>query len=353
MSSNKKLKHLLWWGRFDPDYSRNRIIRKLLHESGYKITDFRPRISPLGSIEFLLSRLRKPDAVWVPTFRQRDFHPARRYADKQGIPVIFDPLISGWDKAIYERKKFQDTDRRAIKLLKWEQSMFSRADLVIADTTLHAQFFIETLNASPENIHIIPVGAEESLFSKQPYKPAKQTEVLFFGSFIQLQGPEVIVNAARLAPELQWTMLGNGPLLKTCRQLSSDLDNISFEDWLPYGELATRIGKADILLGIFGQSPKAGRVIPNKVYQALACGRPLVTRHSDSYPAILRDNSESGIIFIPPGDPPALAAAVRMIVNSKVTFSQRCNQARLTYEGYFSEKFVKKALHTALASLRL
>lgn len=353
MGSNRTLKHILWWGRFDPDYSRNRIIRKLLIESGYNITDFRPRISPLGSIEFFLSRLRKPDAVWVPTFRQRDFHPACRYADKQRIPIIFDPLISGWDKAIYERKKFQETDRRAIKLLKWEQSMFSRADLVIADTSLHAQFFRETLNASPENIHVIPVGAEEPLFSWQPYKPSQLTEVLFFGSFIQLQGPEVIVKAARLAPELHWTMLGSGPLLRTCQQLSSDMDNISFEEWLPYDQLPGRIGKADVLLGIFGQSPKSGRVIPNKVYQALACGRPLVTRHSDSYPTILKNNSESGITFVPPGDPSALAAGVRTLVNSETTVSQRCYQARSTYESYFSKKFVKKALHTALASLQL
>ncbi len=352
MNPGKSPNHLLWWGRFDPDYSRNRIIRKILHESGYKITDFRPRISPLGGIESLLARLKKPDAVWVPAFRQRDFHPARRYADKNRIPLIYDPLISGWDKAIYERKKFPETDRRAIRLLRWEQSMFSRADLVIADTALHAQFFIETLNAFPENIHVIPVGAEEPLFSEQPYEASQPTEVLFFGSFIHLQGPEVIIKAAKLVPELKWTMLGNGPLLESCRNLAEGMDNIRFEDWLPYPDLPGRIGKADILLGIFGQSPKAGRVIPNKVYQSLACGRPLITRQSGAYPASITDNSDNGITFIPPGDAPALAAAVRAMVGSEVPLSLRCHQARQIYERCFSEEMVKKALHAALESLQ-
>ena len=231
--------------------------------------------------------------------------------------------------------------------------MFSRADLVIADTTLHAQFFIEILNASAEKTHVIPVGAEEPLFSEQPYDSSQRTEVLFFGSFIHLQGPDVIIKAARLVPELQWIMLGNGPLLESCRNLARGMDNISFEHWLPYSELPGRIGTADILLGIFGQSPKAGRVIPNKVYQALACGRPVITRHSDAYPASIRDNSDNGITFIPPGDAPALAAAVRAMVGPGVPLSLRCHRARQIYECCFSEEMLKKALHDALGSLQL
>ncbi len=351
MTPDNSPNHLLWWGRFDPDYSRNRIIRKLLQEAGYKITDFRPRISPLGRMEFLLARVKKPNAIWIPAFRQRDFHPACKYAEKHNIPIIFDPLISSWDKVVFERKKFLETDRRSRRILRWEQSMFSRADVVIADTASHAQFFIETLSASPEKTHVIPVGAEEPLFCKQPFDRPGPTEVLFFGSFIHLQAPEVIVEAARLVPELRWTMLGDGPLLETCRTSSSALDNIRFEKWLPYKQLPGRIGKADILLGIFGSSPKAGRVIPNKVYQALACGRPLVTRDSDAYPDKIKDNWGHGIYFIPPDDPEALAATVRSLVKSDMVFSLRCEHARLTYERYFSEKFIKQSLYTALASL--
>ena len=348
-----KSKTLLWWGRFDPHYSRNRIIRNLLYQSGYTITDFRPKLSPLGGIEFLFRGIRKPDAVWVPAFRQRDFHSALRYARKMGVPLIFDPLISAWDKAVYERQKFVTTDRRALKLLEYEQFMFSRADLLLADTTPHARFFIEALKASPEAVKVVPVGAEESLFSAQPPAHARQTEVLFYGSFINLQGPEVIVAAAALVPELQWTLIGSGPLLDTCRHQGSALDNLRFEKWLAYEALAARIGSASILLGIFGSSPKAGRVIPNKVYQALACGRPVITRSSAAYPAELTADPHCGVTFIPPGNPQALAEAVEMLAASPVSFAKRCSQAKDTYERCFSEKEVQKALLRALCSLHL
>ena len=269
------------------------------------------------------------------------------------MPLIFDPLISGWDKAVYERRKFLKTDRRALKLLKREQFMFSRADLLLADTTPHARFFIETLEGSPDTVHVVPVGAEEVLFPQQPHSNARQTEVLFYGSFINLQGPEVIAEAAALVPELQWTMVGNGPLLDTCRHLGRDLDNLRFEEWLAYEALAARIGEAAILLGIFGSSPKAGRVIPNKVYQTLACGRPVITRWSDAYPEELMDNPNCGITFVPPGDPQALAEAVQKLAKPGVSFSNHCSQARDTYERHFSEKLVKRALLAALSSRHL
>ncbi len=353
MHPEQKSKTLLWWGRFDPEYSRNRIIRNILRESGYTVTDFRPRISPLGGIEFLFAGISKPDAVWVPAFRQRDFRSALSYARRQGVPLIFDPLISGWDKAVYERQKFLKNDRRALKLLEREQFMFSQADMLLADTSPHGRFFIETLDASAETVHVVPVGAEEVLFPQQPHTNAQHTEVLFYGSFISLQGPEVIVEAAALVPELQWTMVGNGPLLDTCRLLGRELDNLRFEKWLAYEALAERIGRASILLGIFGSSPKAGRVIPNKVYQSLAVGRPVITRCSDAYPAGLMDNPNCGITSIPPGDPQALAEAVQRLADPRVSFSKRCSQARDSYERYFSEKQVQRALLSALSSIQL
>jgi glycosyltransferase involved in cell wall biosynthesis len=163
----KPSKQILWWGRFDPDYSRNRILRSLLIECGFDLQDFIPRSSFFGTIEAAFSRITKPAAVWVPSFRQRDYFAARRFSDKHGIPLVFDPLISAWDKAVFETKKFEETSRKSTRLLSWERSLFSGADLVIADTSPHARFFIEKLSAPGKRTYVIPVGAEESLFKQQ------------------------------------------------------------------------------------------------------------------------------------------------------------------------------------------
>lgn len=357
MKDNRKPKNILWWGRFDPDYSRNRILRNLLAECGYHLSDFIPRSSYSGSIEAFFSLPGKtgyPSAVWVPAFRQRDFAAARRFADKHSIPLIFDPLISSWDKAVFERKKYPETSRKAKRLLTWERSLFSCADLVIADTPLHADFFVKTLRAAKESVAVIPVGAEESIFKQQPVEAAQKNdlpEILFYGSFIELQAPEVIIEAAITVPGARWTLLGSGPLRRICEQKSSGHEHIRFEDWIPYHELPGRIGKADILLGIFGASSKSGRVIPNKVFQALACGRPLITRESDAYPQeMCRD---SGVTLIPAAAPDALAAAVSNALSNRDRFDEWGRQAHKIHRTWFSEARIKQDLIGALKKIEI
>ncbi|SHH43230.1 glycosyltransferase [Desulfofustis glycolicus] len=354
MKQPQAQKTILWWGRFDADYSRNRILRGLLRNCGHQIVDFQPHSSLTGTIESILAGLPPVDALWVPTFRQSDLRSARRFADRRSIPLIFDPLISAWDKAVFERQKFSADSRRGRRLLVWERSLFAAADLVLADTAPHRCFFVETLGAQPEKTFVVPVGAEEALFPAQPlHEPHQPPELLFFGSFIGLQGPEVIVDAAARLPEARWTLLGDGPLGPSCRHQAGTLSQVRFEPWLPYDRLARRIGEADILLGIFGASPKAGRVIPNKVYQALACGRPLITRCSNAYPEELAGDPESGICFVPPADGSALAAAAAALLAERHKLAKRGLLARRSYERFFAGGSVKQALLTALAAIDL
>jgi len=227
-------------------------------------------------------------------------------------------------------------------------------DLLLADTAVHAEFFVEELGAHAEFTRVVQVGAEEELFFPQGHPPqGTAPEVLFYGSYIHLQGPEVIIAAALTLPEVRWTFLGDGPLRKQCQIRGEGQDNIRFEEWLPYVKLPQRISQASILLGVFGSSKKAGRVIPNKVFQALACGRTVVTRKSEAYPLSLLTAPECGITFVPPGDPAALADAVRGLVARPDLFALKGQQARVTYEAWFGIGGIKQALADSLELIGL
>ena len=78
-----------------------------------------------------------------------------------------------------------------------------------------------------------------------------------------------------------------------------------------YEQLPDELHRAGCALGIFGTSDKARRVIPNKVFQALACGAPLVTADTPAARELLGDDESA--LLVPPGDADALAHALRRL----------------------------------------
>jgi glycosyltransferase involved in cell wall biosynthesis len=86
------------------------------------------------------------------------------------------------------------------------------------------------------------------------------------------------------------------------------LPHLRWIPWVPYAELAGHIHAADVCLGIFGASPKAADVIPNKVFQIVSCGKPLITRDGPAIRELLAPGR--GVYLVPPADPEALLAAL-------------------------------------------
>lgn len=344
---------MLCWGRSDPAYSRNRLLRQGYAALGWRVVDFQPRFPAFGDLEARWRNEVRPDLLWVPCFRQRDIAAAARWARRHSVPLLFDPLISAYDKQVFERGKLNEHSAAARRLLQNERRQFALADIVLADTEAHAAFFHEVLEVAAAKIHVVPVGAEENLFTAQTW-PADSApmEVLFFGSFIPLQGPQVIVDAARLyrGPPVRWCLLGSGPLRAECQRAAQGLDTVRFEDWLPYAQLPARIQRANIVLGIFGATPKAQRVIPNKVYQALACARPVVTLRSGAYPPALLTQENSGLHWVQAGDAQALADAVAELAERRASLAQAGAQARRSFDEFFSQDSLNARLQQAITA---
>jgi glycosyltransferase involved in cell wall biosynthesis len=138
--------------------------------------------------------------------------------------------------------------------------------------------------------------------------------VLFYGQFIPLHGIETIVRAAQIMHNepVRFVLIGCGQEEERIRSLLAQaaLPALEWIRWVEYGKLSDWIQQADVCLGIFGDTEKAARVIPNKVYQIVSARKPLVTRDSPAMRELVGE-SEPGVVLVPPADPEALAAALR------------------------------------------
>lgn len=357
------MKTVLFWGRFGPEYSRNRVYISLFKELGWDVRLFMVKYCcAFGDVEWRLrgDKSVKPDLVWVPVCRQRDAAAATRWAHKRGIPVVFDPMISYWDKKVLEQGKWRAEEGRAKRLLAWETKLFNGVDRLLCDTSCHADFFHAHMGVPREKLRVLFTGTDETVFKPAdrpeddpPHDPKAPLRILYHGAYLPLHGTEYIVEAARRTQNLNihWDFLGWGAYKAATEEKAKGISNITFLERVPYVEVPRVIRTADIVLGVFGTTEKASRVIGNKVYEAMACCRPVINEFCTGYPPEAKDCP--AIAFIPPGDPQALVDAVVPWIDRREELFALRKTARDFFEQCLSMAVIKQQLADILADLGL
>jgi glycosyltransferase involved in cell wall biosynthesis len=119
------------------------------------------------------------------------------------------------------------------------------------------------------------------------------------------------------------------------------LSKVEFIDWVPYESLATIMAEADCCLGFFGINPRAERICTNKVVEALAVGKPLITGRNQPVQELLEHNKSA--LLVKRGDAQALAEAIIRLKNNKVLRKRIAENGHAVFKQFcslaeFSEK---------------
>jgi glycosyltransferase involved in cell wall biosynthesis len=316
---------VLYFGTYQRDYPRNAQVISALRRAGVEVVEHHVGVwegrrqswrAGAGSVAALLAAelrlLRRPrtdfDALVVGYPGHLDLAAARHAAGTRR-PVVFSPLVSLVDTFVADRGRFQPGSTAARTLAAIDRRALRAADLVVADTHANARHLAELAGLPSERVEVCLVGAEERLFSPG-WSPHEPFTCLFVGKLIPLHGLPTILDAARAAPEVPFRLVGSGQLEAL---LHGRPGNVEWVPWVDYHRLPEELHRAGCALGIFGTSEKAKRVIPNKAFQALACGTPLITADTPAARELLVH--EQSALLVPPGDSHALAAAVRRLAS--------------------------------------
>ena len=335
----------LYFGTYDRASPRNTQVVSCLRRAGVTVVERHREVwgrqnwsVGLGQLarvvraEGALARRQPDDAdvVVVGYPGHFDMPAARRIARKR--PVVFNPLVSLHDTFVGDRARFRPRSPAAGVLRAVDSGAFRGADLVVADTEAQADFFRRVFGLPSERVAVALVGAEEPLF-RPGYHPPEPFHALFVGKLIPLHGLETILEAAALAPEIPFRVVGDGQLAELLERRPPNVEHVP---WIPYEELPEAYRAAGCALGIFGTSEKAARVIPNKVFQALACATPVVTGDTVGARELLTDGADA--ILVPPGDAAALAEAVRRLAADEQLAQRLGDAGRKAFEARASEE---------------
>ena len=316
------MKPVCFFGAWDPGYPRNRILRAGLEHAGLEVLEVRVRERRALFRYPALARAfhaagRASGTLLVPEFRHKDMPLARLLRGSRAL--VFDPLVSRHDTLVDDWELHARGSLQARWNLAIDRRALALADLVLCDTWAHGALY-QTLGVPRARLERVLVGAEARFFELPPPPAAEPVTIVYVGGFLPRHGTTTIVEAlARLerepaVPSYRARLVGRGIEAEAARARARELGvtRVEFAGPVPYSESEAALATAHIALGAFGAGAKAGRVIPHKVWQALAAGRAVVTGDGDGVREVFEPERE--LLVVPRGDAAALAAALARLV---------------------------------------
>lgn len=246
----------------------------------------------------------------------------------RGVPYVID-VRDYWPHAAVTLGEL--SSRRVIALAeKLELFLYRRAAAVVAVTPGVVPLMVKR-GIREDRIALITNGADTDCFrpdgsagvpgGAEKKAPNGLVTVLYSGTHGLVHGMDVVLDAAdalRERSDVRLVLIGDGVakerLVREARRRG--LANVEFRPAQEPRELALAIGAADVCIATtLEQGARPGMGIPVKMFDYMACGRPVVAAVGGDARALV-ERSGAGIV-VPPGDGPALAAAVTSLIDDR------------------------------------
>lgn len=333
-----------YFGTYRAEYSRNRIMIEALRSQGVAVIECQAQLwqSIEERVDAVKGSWRNPaflrhvlrtysrllarywsvrndyDLMVVGYPGQFDVFLARLLSWWQGKPLVWDIFMSIYLIAV-ERGLDKQSPTIVGLLRRIERWACRLPDRLILDTAEYVNWFQRTHGVDPARFRLVPTGSNFSS-SASPVTGTKslreKLQIIYAGTFIPNHGVPTIVEAAKLLaddPTIHFRMIGQGPDLALAQQLAAaaQLTNLTFIPWLEQRELLAQLAQADLCLGVFGTTPQSLMTVQNKIYEALALGKPVLSGDGPAVRQALISGEE--IYLCARQDAAALAAAIRQL----------------------------------------
>lgn len=294
------------------------------------------------------ARQPRPDVVIgtsPPPFQGVAAYLAARW---HGVPFIYEIRDLFWDYiAQTQGGRVGPVSRLGRRL---DRALCRRAAAVVVNSPGFIPY-VRDAGVPEERIALVSNGTDTDLFSParadraawRPFGCEGAFIVLYAGALGMLNGLETLIDAAKLladVPDLRVCLMGDGKekanLIAHVERMG--LTNVVFVPAQPKTAMPALIGSADVCVATLRDLPILRTVYPNKVFDYLAAGRPVVLAMDGEIRKVIEAAGAGWCV--PPGSAVELAAAIRGLYEDRPAAEAAGARGR----AYVTQHFDREAL---------
>ncbi|MBT3315395.1 MAG: glycosyltransferase family 4 protein [Anaerolineae bacterium] len=235
-----------------------------------------------------------------------------------------------------------------------ERFLYRGADRVMVNSPGYVQH-VKDLGA--KRVELVPNGADAGMFDpvrrgadfRQSHLLSDKFVVLYAGAHGFSNDLGVVLDAAKKIEKrpIQIVLLGDGKEKASLQAKAKEMElrNVSFVDSVPKSEMANALAASDACLAILKPIEWYKATYPNKVFDYMAAGRPIVLAIDGVIREVV-DAAGCGV-FAEPGDTDSLAAAILSLAKDDA----RSREMGLVGRAYIEAHFDRAALAEKLTEL--
>jgi len=275
-----------------------------------------------------------------------------------GAPFVFE-VRDLWPEAAIQMGALKRNSLLGIVAKTLERFLYRRAAHVIALSPGMAAGVVAE-GIPYERVHMVPNSSDLDLFTPGPrdrklvskHGLAHKFVVGYAGAI----GPSNAVEdnvpeAARILNErgrddIVFLIAGDGKSVPALVERTSQLPNVKLVGSVPKAEVPVLTRTADTLMVLFADKPILATNSPNKLFDGLASGKPMIVNSNGWTREIVEDN-ECGI-YVPAEDGEALADAIERLADDRALRKRMGVNARGVAERVFARDLLAEQVLAVL-----
>ena len=247
-----------------------------------------------------------------------------------------------------------------IRMSQWlEKFLYNHADRIIVNSPGFIPYIREICGKTPD---LVPNGADEAMFEgadgsafREQYGLGDDFVVMYSGAHGPANDLETVLNAADLLRErgdIRFVFVGSGKDKPRLEALKAEkrLDNVLFVPPVSKDHIASVMAAENAGLAILKNLDMFKTTYPNKVFDIMACGDPVICQIDGVIRDVVEENHAG--VFVKPGDAQALAEAVRKLSSDPEGCAQMGENGRKAIIEKFNRDKAAEKLEKILCEIR-